>query len=82
MGDDEETVQHAEGGSWNSEEVHGRDDLAVVAQEGQPPSLGNSGFRVARRTQRETVRSEITNPSICSSPWMRGAPQVGLSATI
>src|ERR1019366_7879014 len=41
-----------------------------------------SGLRVARFTQRETVRSEISKPSLSSSPWMRGAPQVGFSATI
>jgi hypothetical protein len=33
-------------------------------------------------TQRETVRSETSNPSICNSPWMREAPQVGFSATM
>jgi hypothetical protein len=32
--------------------------------------------------QRETVRSERSKPSICNPPWMRGAPQVGLSANV
>src|ERR1035437_7049608 len=41
-----------------------------------------SGSSVARLTQRETVRSEMSKPSLSSSPWMRGAPQVGFSATI
>src|ERR1035437_9892112 len=41
-----------------------------------------SGLRVARFTQRETVRSEMPKPSLSSSPWMRGAPHVGFSATI
>jgi hypothetical protein len=36
----------------------------------------------ARFIQREIVRSEMSNPSISSSPWMRGAPQVGFSATM
>jgi hypothetical protein len=31
---------------------------------------------------RQTVRSEIWMPSICSSPWSRGARQSGLAATI
>src|SRR5215467_2839111 len=29
---------------------------------------------------RETVRSEISKPSFSNSPWMRGAPQMGLAA--
>jgi hypothetical protein len=41
-----------------------------------------SGLRVARFTQRETVRSEMSKPSLSSSPWMRGAPHVGFSATM
>jgi hypothetical protein len=36
-------------------------------------------FRGDRERYRETVRSEISNPSFNSSPWMRGAPQVGFS---
>ena len=31
---------------------------------------------------RETVRSEIAMPNIFSSPWIRGARQSGLAATI
>src|ERR1035438_822296 len=41
-----------------------------------------SGSRFARFTQRETVRSEMSTPSLSSTPWMRGAPQVGFSATM
>src|ERR1035437_488683 len=44
--------------------------------------LARSGLLLAHLTQRETVRSEISKPSLSSSPWMRGAPQVGVSATI
>src|SRR5260370_38284230 len=32
--------------------------------------------------QREMVRSETSKPNIKNSPWIRGAPQVGFSATI
>ena len=32
--------------------------------------------------QREIVRSEMSKPSMSSSPWVRGAPQVVFSATI
>src|ERR1700747_1383404 len=31
---------------------------------------------------RETDGSEISKPSLSSSPWMRGAPQVGFSAAM
>src|SRR5215813_5669735 len=31
---------------------------------------------------RETVRSEISNPSLSNPPWMRGAPQMGLAAAM
>lgn len=41
-----------------------------------------SGSPGARRIQRETVCSETSNPSIRSSPCMRGAPHVGFSVTI
>ena len=44
--------------------------------------LAESGFRDMRFIQRETVLSEISKPSMRSSPWMRGAPQLGLSAII
>src|SRR5215472_1659194 len=44
--------------------------------------LPGSGSLGARLIQREIFRSEMSNPSISSSPWMRGAPQVGFSATM
>lgn len=44
--------------------------------------LAGLGSRGARRIQREMDRSETSKPSIKSSPWMRGAPHVGFSATI
>jgi len=34
--DDEETIQDSEREGRNGEEVHGRDDLAVIAQESSP----------------------------------------------
>jgi len=36
----------------------------------------------ARLIQREMVVSDTSKPSMSSSPWMRGAPQLGFSATI
>ncbi len=35
-----------------------------------------------RGMSRDTVRSEISMPSLRSSPWMRGAPQSGLALAI
>src|ERR1039458_1474809 len=40
-----------------------------------------SGSLGARFIQREIVLSQRSKPSIRSSPWMRGAPQVGFSTT-
>ncbi len=81
MGDDEEAIEYAKGERRHSEEIHCGDGLAVIAQECRP-SLCRFGFRGALRIQRSTVRSEISKPSIFSSPWMRGAPQVGFSVTM
>jgi hypothetical protein len=39
-----------------------------------------SGCLGARCIQREMVRSETSKPNIKTSPWIRGAPQVGFSA--
>ncbi len=44
--------------------------------------LAWSGPLGARFIQREMVLSERSKPSMRSSPWIRGAPQVGFSATI
>jgi hypothetical protein len=41
-----------------------------------------SGVRGIRRSHRETVGSDISKPSLSSSPWMRGAPHVGFSAAM
>jgi hypothetical protein len=34
--DDKEAIQDSKCGSWHGEEIHCRDDLAVIAQEGSP----------------------------------------------
>jgi hypothetical protein len=44
--------------------------------------LAKSGFLGTCRTHRETVLSDTLKPSFNSSPWMRGAPKVGFSATM
>ena len=44
--------------------------------------LAKSGFLGTRRSHRDTVVSDTLKPSFKSSPWMRGAPQVGFSAAM
>jgi hypothetical protein len=81
VGNNEEAVQEAKRSRWNGEEVHRGDGFAVVSQESKP---AQRWFRLsgARFIQREMVGSETSKPNIKSSPWIRGAPQVGFSATI
>lgn len=67
MGDYEEAIQSAEGDCWNSEEIHRSDSFAVIVNEGCQRLTG-SGFFGAFCTQRDTVRSERSNPSFSSSP--------------
>lgn len=72
MGDDEETVEHTESDR--------RDTRWLRRKASQ--RLAGSGSLGARLIHRETVLSETSKPSMRSSPWMRGAPHVGFSATI
>ena len=74
-------VQNAERQCGHGEEVHRRDGSTMIAQKDQPPP---SRIRILGRTldQRDTVRSETSKPSLSNSPWMRGAPHVGFSATM
>src|SRR5580704_2835769 len=44
--------------------------------------LAQSGSLGARFIQREMVLSQRSKPSMRSSPWIRGAPQVGFSTTM
>ena len=81
MTDHEETIKQAKSHRRNREKVHRSNGFAMIAKKREPPFRR---FRVlgAGRIQREMVRSETWNPSIKSSPWIHGAPQVGFSATI
>jgi hypothetical protein len=65
--DDKETIQHAKGWRWDSEEIHRGDSFAVIAQEGFH-CFADSGFLGAFRIHLKTVRSEMLKPSISSSP--------------
>jgi len=81
MTDDKEAVEHAECKRRNCKEIHCCSGLAVIAKEGEP-ALGGAGAFGTRFIQRETVLSETSKPSMRSSPWMRGVPQVGFSAAM
>ena len=50
--DDEETIQDSEGEGWHGEEIHGRDDVAVIAKESSPELAGGG----ARRQTPEIAR--------------------------
>jgi hypothetical protein len=78
---DEEAVENAKCNGRDREEIHSSYNFAVVLEK-RIPSIslagilwcplnptGNSAFR--------NIESEL-----CSSPWTRGAPQVGFSATM
>ena len=81
VADDEEAVEHTEGDRWNLKK-----SIAAIAsrwfRKNASQRLAGSGSLGARFIQRETVLSERSKPSINSSPWIRGAPQVGFSSTI
>ena len=79
--DHKEAVQHSKRQRGHGEKVHRRDGLAMIAQKHQPRRAG-SGFLHAPWIQRDTARSAMSQPSLSNSPWMRGAPHVGFSATM
>src|SRR6266852_2285869 len=77
--DDDEGIEQVETDSWNNEQVHGGNVWRVVMQEGSPSLAG----RPRRLTMYfATLDCATSNPSLSSSPWMRGAPQSGFSTFI
>lgn len=79
--DDEEAVEHLKGEGGHSKEICGGDGLPMILEK-HCPAL--SRFRAFGRfaLRPKTVLSEISAPSILSSPWILGAPHVGFSATM
>jgi len=67
MRNDEEAVENTEGERRHGEEIHRGNCFTMVAQE-RRPSLCQLRFRGAFRIQRSADRSEISKPSIFSSP--------------
>jgi hypothetical protein len=74
-------IEQVEGDSGDRKEVHGGHGFAVIVKK-RKPRLAGAGFLGTRRIQREIVRSDTSKPSMRSSPWMRGAPQVGFPTAI
>ena len=81
VADDKKAVEHGEGNRGNGEEIHRGSGLPVITKKGEP-ALSRVRVSGARFIQREIVLSETSKPSMRSSPWTGGAPQLGLSATI
>lgn len=79
MGKNNQDKQNSKGSSGHHEKVDGDHVLDMIIQEGAP-CLGRrlSFFGISR----VTVRSEILIPSLSSSPWILGLPQVGLAWAI
>src|SRR5580658_8968468 len=73
MSNHEEAIQHAELERRHGEEIHRCNGFAMVAQERRP----TPGWRRASWSL-----PHPSKPSILSSPWIRGAPQVRFSATM
>ena len=81
MSDEEETIENSECDRWNREKIHGGNGFVMIVKKRFPASCR---FRAARRSLNPTGNSALgkIEPSLSSSPWMRGAPQVGFSATM
>ena len=77
--DDDEGIKQVETDGWNNEQIHGGNVRRVVAQEGSP-SLAGWPRRLTMYLA--TLDCAISNPSLSSSPWMRGALQSGFSRLI
>ena len=81
MPDSEPDEQDPEAHHRDSKEVHRRDRIAMIPQE-HKPALDSIETRGRRGIYRETVRSDTSKPSMSSSPWILGAPQVAFSVAI
>ena len=81
MANDEKAVEQVESDGGDGKEVHGGNGFAVIVKK-RKPTLRRFGFSGCTAHPAEIVRSDTSKPSMRSSPWMRGAPQVGFSTTI
>ena len=79
VGEHDEDPQDPECERWNDEEVD-RGELAdMIVEEGAP---GLRRWRTTTHQVLATVDSAISMLSLSSSPWIRGAPQVGFARHI
>jgi hypothetical protein len=77
--DDDESIEQVETDGRNNEQVHCGNVQRVIVQEVRHPWPG----RPRRLTiYLATLDCATSNPSLSSSPWMRGAPQSGFSTLI
>ena len=67
MSDDEKAVEYAEGQRWHCEEIHCSNRFTMIIQKAVHRFAG-SGLLGAFLIQRSTVRSEMSQLSIFSSP--------------
>jgi hypothetical protein len=77
--DDNEGIEQIEADGRDDEQIHGRNVRRVVSQKGAPSRLGGP-HRLTMYLA--TLDCATSNPSLSSSPWMRGAPHSGLSTLI
>src|SRR5215469_689491 len=81
MADYEKAVQNTKRERWYGEKVHRRNGLAMVSEERQPLLDGIWFSRGSPDPWRDTPFREIET-QLEQFAVMRGAPQVGFSATI
>ena len=74
-----EAVKHSEANGRDNEQIHSDDVRCVVMQKVRHPWLGGPRRLVMYLA---TLDCATSNPSLSSSPWMRGAPQSGFSMLI
>jgi hypothetical protein len=81
MADDKEAVEDAEVQRWDRKEVHRSDCFTMIAQERKPAF---SGFGASRRFAHPAGDGSLGNVEAEHEKlaMIRGAPQVGFSATI
>jgi hypothetical protein len=77
--ENKEDEEHTEGRNRNGEEIN-RDNVLGVVRQKRTPSLR---WRFSMpHMYLETVAWLTSMPSLSNSPWIRGAPQSGLSRDI
>src|SRR5207253_9147279 len=81
VANNKEAVQQLERDCRDSEEIHGGNRVAMIANKGLPAP---GKFWISGRSLHPTGNASLgyVEAQYSSSPWMRGAPQVGFSATI